>query len=152
MQYVTKFLLFLLSPGNLNFSFLWTTLYRQMAKQWLKKLNLELRIYSSHTWLNEIVWLKINNFMIIASKQIQTQESRRPSWSTRWFHNRLQQGMISYFLTLYNQTSVCIFSILFSIHFLRHRQGEFLQQSRGSLVVIISFILMTLMWDATLIL
>ena len=84
---------------------------------------------------------------MIALKQIQTQESRRPSWSTRWFHNRLQQGMISYFLTLYNQTSVCIFSILFSIHFLRHRQGEFLQQLRGSLVVIISFILMTLMWE-----
>ena len=32
-------------------------------------------------------------------------------------------------------TSVCIFSILFSIHFLRCWQGEFVWQSRASLVV-----------------
>ena len=36
-------------------------------------------------------------------------------------------------LTLYTLTSLCIFSILFSIHFLRCRQGEFVQQSRASL-------------------
>ena len=36
-------------------------------------------------------------------------------------------------LTLYTLTSVCIFSILFSIHFLRCWQGEFVWQSRASL-------------------
>ena len=37
-------------------------------------------------------------------------------------------------LTLYILTSVCIFSILFSIHFLRCWQGEFVKQSGASLV------------------
>ena len=37
-------------------------------------------------------------------------------------------------LTLYILTSVCIFSILFSIHFLRCWQGEFVWQSRASLL------------------
>ena len=50
-------------------------------------------------------------------------------------------------LTLYSITSVCIFSILLSRHFLRLWQGEFVQQSRASLVII-SFILMTLMFDS----
>ena len=35
----------------------------------------------------------------------------------------IQSGMV--FLTLYTRTSVCIFSILFSIHFLRSWKGEF---------------------------
>ena len=37
-------------------------------------------------------------------------------------------------LTLYTLTSVCIFSILFSVNFLRCWQGEFVEQSRASLV------------------
>ena len=37
-------------------------------------------------------------------------------------------------LTLYSITSVCIFSILLPRHFLRLWQGEFVQQSRASLV------------------
>ena len=37
-------------------------------------------------------------------------------------------------LTLYTITSVCIFSILLSKHFLRCWQGEFISQSRASLV------------------
>ena len=37
-------------------------------------------------------------------------------------------------LTLYTLTSVCIFSILFSIHFPRCWQGEFVSQSRALLV------------------
>ena len=46
-------------------------------------------------------------------------------------------------LTLYTQTSGCIFSKLFSIHFLGFRQGEFVQQSRSSIVGDHSFILLT---------
>ena len=37
-------------------------------------------------------------------------------------------------LTLYTLTSVCIFSILFSMHFPRCWQGEFVSPSRASLV------------------
>ena len=39
-----------------------------------------------------------------------------------------------YLSTLYTLTSVCIFSILFSIHFQRGWQGEFVSQSRAVLV------------------
>ena len=46
----------------------------------------------------------------------------------------LNQTMTIYIFTLYTLTSVCIFSILFSIHFLMHWQGEFVKQSRGSSV------------------
>ena len=45
-------------------------------------------------------------------------------------------------------TSVCIFSILFSIHSLRCWQGEIVSQSRASLVGDHSFSLMTLMCDS----
>ena len=37
-----------------------------------------------------------------------------------------------YSLTLYMLTSVCIFSILFPVHFLRCWQREFVEQSRVS--------------------
>ena len=37
-------------------------------------------------------------------------------------------------LTLYTLTSVCIFSILSSIRFIRYWQKEFVSQSRGSSV------------------
>ena len=52
--------------------------------------------------------------------------------------------------TLYTLTSVCIFSILFSIHFLRCWQGEFVQQSRACLVG--DNFLITLMLDSGVIL
>ena len=42
--------------------------------------------------------------------------------------------MRSWELALYILTSIQIFSILFSIHFLMHCQGEFVKQSRGSTV------------------
>ena len=37
-------------------------------------------------------------------------------------------------LILYTQTSVCIFSIVFSIHFPSYLQGEFVEQSKASLL------------------
>ena len=40
----------------------------------------------------------------------------------------------SILLTLYTPTSACIFSILFFIHFLRCWQGDFVHQSKASLV------------------
>ena len=55
-------------------------------------------------------------------------------------------------LTFYTWKSVCIFSILLFIHFQGCWQGEFVYQSRVVLLVIISFILMTLMCGSGLIL
>ena len=58
-----------------------------------------------------------------------------------WFFNKTKKEnvvsddvMYASVLTLYTLTSVCIFSILFSIHFLRGWQGEFVYQSREYLV------------------
>ena len=45
-----------------------------------------------------------------------------------------QIGLLLPLSTLYTLTSVCIFSILLSRHFLGFWQGEFVQQSRASLV------------------
>ena len=55
-------------------------------------------------------------------------------------------------LSLYILTWVCIFSILFSVHFLRHRQGELFWQSKFLNLVIISFIFMILMNDSAVLL
>ena len=50
---------------------------------------------------------------------------------------------------MYTLTSVCIFSILFAILFIRCWQGEFVHQSKANVsMVIISFVLMTLMCDS----
>ena len=46
---------------------------------------------------------------------------------------KITQGYSNVF-TLYTLTSICIFSILFSIHFPRFWQGEFVKQSRASSV------------------
>ena len=55
-------------------------------------------------------------------------------------------------LTLYNLTSVCIFSILFSIHFLMCWQGSLFNNHEILQFIIISLILMTLMFDSGMIL
>ena len=51
-------------------------------------------------------------------------------------HNQSISSMNSNFLdlTLYTLISVCIFSILSIIHFLKCRQREFVQQSRASFI------------------
>ena len=55
-------------------------------------------------------------------------------------------------LTLWTLKSVCIFSVLLSIYFLSYWQGEFVQQSKLLRLAIISFILVTLMFDSRVIL
>ena len=56
-------------------------------------------------------------------------------------------------LTLYTLTSVCIFSILFSIHFSEGTEKENLfKNQEPPLLVIISFVLMTLLYDSGMIL
>ena len=61
---------------------------------------------------------------------------------TSTYHNYIFKQYSSYIhktdymmsLTLYTLTSVCIFSILFSLHLLMCWKGEFVEQSRGSSV------------------
>ena len=55
-------------------------------------------------------------------------------------------------LTLKTLTSVCIFSILFSIHFLQYLQGAFVLQQQFLQLVIMSFILPSLMFEPGVIL
>ena len=50
------------------------------------------------------------------------------------YTERRTHALGMFVLTLYTLTSLCIFSTLFSIHFLRCWQGEFVSQSRASLV------------------
>ena len=67
---------------------------------------------------------------------------RRKTWallfhtaSGKWCENRLSSRQIrTKVWTFYTLTSVCIFSIVFFIHFLRCWQGEFVEQSRATLV------------------
>ena len=62
--------------------------------------------------------------------------------------NGLNKVALSQTLTLYTLTSECIFSILFSIHFLKCQEGEFFNHQELLSVVIISFILVTPMFDS----
>ena len=52
-------------------------------------------------------------------------------WKLAWgfIFTEIKLLVTIHILTLYTLTSVCIFSILFSIHFLRCWQGEFVEQS-----------------------
>ena len=50
------------------------------------------------------------------------------------YHTTVFLWPVLTWLTLYSLTSVCIFSMLLPRHFLRFWQGEFVQQSRVSLV------------------
>ena len=57
--------------------------------------------------------------------------TNRTNITRRYLFLGLQQKLL---LTLYTLKSVCIFSILLFIHFLRYRQGEFVYQSKASVV------------------
>ena len=67
---------------------------------------------------------------------------RRKTWallfhtaSGKWCENRLSSRQIrTKVWAFYTLTSVCIFSIVFFIHFLRCWQGEFVEQSRATSV------------------
>ena len=68
-------------------------------------------------------------------------------WSHQHYCYSIQMRCLS--LTFYTLTSVCKFSIQFSIHFLRCFLGEFVKQSRDFFqLVIISFILLILTCDS----
>ena len=57
------------------------------------------------------------------------------AWVSLWKQNTIIMDVCIWLefwlLNSYTLTSVCIFSILFSLHFLRCRQGEFVRQSRA---------------------
>ena len=84
----------------------------------------------SFTWCNLFV-----NYTIHSENSWMYHYVITPSVNLTWWLTTTYQptfGKLS--LTLYTLTSVCIFSILFSIHFQRGWQGEFVSQSRASLV------------------
>ena len=56
------------------------------------------------------------------------QGTKGPGWSP------IKITWTKHSLTLYTLTSVCIFSILFSVYFLRCWQGEFVQQLRAYII------------------
>ena len=64
----------------------------------------------------EVVYLE-NTFITIFSQPVRGTKSNP--------YEMIFYGELTSTLTLYSQISLCIFSILFSIHFLWHQQGVF---------------------------
>ena len=108
--------------------------------------------YGLYTWEGNCYCSFTDVFIAVA-----TNFYNRVSFNIEWFKNFLSFSQILFtifgaLLTLYNLTSVCIFSILFSIKFFTCWQGEFFDNQELLYLVIISFILMTLMFDSGVIL
>ena len=108
--------------------------------------------YGLYTWEGNCYCSFTDVFIAVA-----TNFYNRVSFNIEWFKNFLSFSQILFtifgaLLTLYNLTSVCIFSILFSINFFTCWQGEFFDNQELLYLVIISFILMTLMFDSGVIL
>ena len=90
--------------------------------------------YGLYTWEGNCYCSFTDVFIAVA-----TNFYNRVSFNIEWFKNFLSFSQILFtifgaLLTLYNLTSVCIFSILFSINFFTCWQGEFFWQSRASLL------------------
>ena len=80
-------------------------------------------------------------FLVLFNYYHGSSDLQATGWSLTMFSSLLSHGKTDnctkrgpYTLTLYALKSVCIFSILFSKHFLRCQHGEFVLQSRSSLV------------------
>ena len=88
---------------------------------------------------------------------IATNIYNKVSFNIEWFKNFLSFSPILFtilgtLLTLYILTSVCIFSILFSIHFLMCWQGNLFNNQEVLQFIIIAFTLITLMFNSGVIL
>ena len=80
-------------------------------------------------------------FLVLFDYYHGSSDLQATGWSLTMFSSLLSHGKTDkctkrrpYTLTLYALKSVCIFSILFSKHFLGCQHGEFVLQSRSSLV------------------
>ena len=91
----------------------------------------------------EAVWKKINwacplwktkRGIYITSPYLKLHHFHEKFFSADHCHKKVENVICSPKVTLYSLTSVCIFSILFPRHFLMFLQGEFVQQSKASLV------------------
>ena len=81
-------------------------------------------------------WKNDNNFQSISKLKVMAEvQNFKSKWfKLDWFVIYFILNTFPHSLTLYTLTSVCIFSILFSIHLLWGWQGEFVWQTQAALV------------------
>ena len=80
-------------------------------------------------------WKNDNNFQSISKLKVmaEVQNFKLKWFKLDWFVIYFILSTFPHSLTLYTLTSVCIFSILFSIHLLWGWQGEFVWQTQAAL-------------------
>ena len=105
---------------------------REFTKYWMG----EIYIIISHIYFAPLM-LKKSFKMFITEIFFRTRRMQSP-WklilNLPLVNFQIYHNMLLPLWTLYTLTSVCIFSILFFIHFLRCWQGEFVYQSKASFV------------------
>ena len=115
----------------------WKGLLQQMAQSKGKSYYLLISL----KFLTPVKTYTQKFFLVLFNYYHGSSDLQATGWSLTMFSSLLSHGKTDnctkrgpYTLTLYALKSVCIFSILFSKHFLRCQHGEFVLQSRSSLV------------------
>ena len=115
----------------------WKGLLQQMAQRKGKSYYLLISL----KFLTPVKTYTQKFFLVLFNNYHGSSDLQATGWSLTMFSSLLSHGKTDnctkrgpYTLTLYALKSVCIFSILFSKHFLRYQHGEFVLQSRSSLV------------------
>ena len=115
----------------------WKGLLQQMAQSKGKSYYLLISL----KFLTPVKTYTQKFFLVLFNYYHGSSDLQATGWSLTMFSSLLSHGKTDkctkrgpYTLTLYALKSVCIFSILFSKHFLRYQHGEFVLQSRSSLV------------------
>ena len=115
----------------------WKGLLQQMAQRKGKSYYLLISL----KFLTPVKTYTQKFFLVLFVYYHGSSDLQATGWSLTMFSSLLSHGKTDkctkrrpYTLTLYALKSVCIFSILFSKHFLGCQHGEFVLQSRSSLV------------------
>ena len=115
----------------------WKGLLQQMAQRKGKSYYLLISL----KFLTPVKTYTQKFFRVLFNNYHGSSDLQATGWSLTMFSSLLSLGKTDkctkrgpYTLTLYALKSVCIFSILFSKHFLGCQHGEFVLQSRSSLV------------------
>ena len=115
----------------------WKGLLQQMAQRKGKSYYLLISL----KFLTPVKTYTQKFFLVLFNNYHGSSDLQATGWSLTMFSSLLSHGKTDkctkrgpYTLTLYALKSVCIFSILFSKHFLGYQHGEFVLQSRSSLV------------------
>ena len=115
----------------------WKGLLQQMAQRKGKSYYLLISL----KFLTPVKTYTQKFFLVLFDYYHGSSDLQATGWSLTMFSSLLSHGKTDkctkrrpYTLTLYALKSVCIFSILFSKHFLGCQHGEFVLQSRSSLV------------------